>query len=85
MTFLIHFCQTPVLGKGVGVDFTFFNVTTNSLQLQLTKTNKKTLFFHGKEYIRGVKFGNLNFLLTKKCCQTLKLGKKVRVDLTFVI
>ena len=49
----MQFCQTPDLGLGLGVDFTFPNNINNN------KKNKKKsphLIFHRREGTRGLKF-----------------------------
>ena len=48
-------CQTPVLGLGLGVDFTFPNNNNNNNN----KKNEKSphLIFHRREGTRGLKFG----------------------------
>ena len=48
------YCQTPDLGLGLGVDFTFPNNNNKK-----KKKNKKNphLIFHRREGTRGLKFG----------------------------
>ena len=48
------YCQTPDLGLGLGVDFTFPNNKKNN-------NNNPHLIFHRREGTRGLKFGTQTY------------------------
>ena len=50
------FCQTPDLGLGLGIDFTFPNNNKNN-----NKKNNPHLIFHRREGTRGLKFGTQTY------------------------
>ena len=50
----LYFCQTPDLGLGLGVDFTFPNNNNK-------KKNNPHLIFQRKEGTRGLKFGTQTY------------------------
>ena len=55
-----NICQTPDLGPGLGVDFTFpnnDNKNKNNKKKNKKKNKNPHLIFHRREGTRGLKFG----------------------------